>query len=61
MSQIKCTYCGEDAVKGTIIPNVYVCDDEECLLELANEHFIDETIDVEELNAEYDLDFLDEE
>lgn len=60
MGQIKCTYCGEDAVRATINDDVFVCDDDYCLIELTNEHFIDETIDIDALNAEIDEDFLNE-
>jgi len=61
MSQIKCTHCGEDAVRATTIDNIFVCGDDDCLLELTNEHFIDESIDIDELNREIDEDYLNEE
>lgn len=60
MERFICTHCGDYATKATIVDNIFVCGDQECLIELTNEYFINNTIDIDVINDDYDKDFLDE-
>lgn len=49
--QILCNYCGKRAVFETFVNGIYVCDEDDCLLELAwNECLADEITDRDHLN-----------
>lgn len=52
MDIYKCSNCGEPATRQTIIEDVYICDDIDCVLTLAEEHFIDNDVDLDIINAD---------
>jgi hypothetical protein len=49
--EIRCNYCGERAVFETVINGIYVCDEDNCLLELVrNECLAEEITDQDHLD-----------
>lgn len=50
MDIYECSSCGEAATRQTIVDDVYVCDDIDCILTLAEEHFVDNSVDLEVIN-----------
>ena len=60
MEIFECSSCGDVATKQTIVDGVYVCNDDDCLLELAKEHFIDNDVDLDVIYSSID-DIVEEE